>query len=512
VAVDMARNREDAPTDPDASTTVDASPPVTKMSTLDPYPKKANITINWSAIDSTSGVTNYTVYVSEDGAIFEQWLTNVTEKTGVYKCQEGHQYQFYARARDNAGNFEDAPDAESIPIVRIDITAPQTTAVMTGTTFGSNPVYFVPTTKIALSAKDNYTGVTNTYYSLDGQPGRAFAQALGSFAPGSHTLSYWSVDAAGNIEKRQSLWFSIDTDTPVTMLTIDGPNYALGMTVYITPDTKFTLDASDGGSGINWTRYHFDNLDESTYSGPFSFDKPGPHTLYFGSADNLGTMETPNTRKVSVDRSPPLTTAVAPVDAQRETVTITLTAADTGCGVCGTFWRIGAPDGTYGDWSQGTDVAVEAQEDHSADGIFTVEFYSVDFLGNTEAARSVQVRIDTTTTLTLKLKGPVSTEKGVYTISGKAEPGSRVSVGSRNAVVDADGSFSFDMTLLDGRNTVTVTSIDPAGNTASLTRTITYAPPTETPMTLYGLAALGLLCLIAVIVVAVLARPKRMTE
>jgi hypothetical protein len=284
------------------------------------------------------------------------------------------------------------------------------------------------------------------------------------------------------------------------------------MTVFITPDTKFTLDASDAGSGINWTRFHFDNMDESTYSEPFSFDKPGPHTLYFASADNLGTLENPNTRKVSVDRTPPLTTATAPTGPQRETVPVTLKAEDTGCGVCGTFYRIGAPDGTFGEWAEGTDLAVEAQEDHSADGVFTIEFYSADFLGNTEAVKSVQVRIDTTTTLTLKLKASVATDKSVYTISGKAEPGSKVSVGSRNAAVAADGNFSFDLTLVEGRNTVTVTTTDPAGNTASLTRAVTYTPLSETPVALMGLATLGIICLIAVVVVAILARPRRIED
>jgi hypothetical protein len=284
------------------------------------------------------------------------------------------------------------------------------------------------------------------------------------------------------------------------------------MTVFITPETSFILDCSDAGSGINWTRFYFDNMDETTYSEPFSFDKPGPHTLYFGSADNLGIVENLNTKKISVDRAPPLTTATAPVETQRETITVTLTATDSGCGVCGTFYRIGAPDGTFGEWAEGTDIAVEAQEDHSADGVTTIEFYSVDFLSNAEAVKSVQVRIDTVTTLTLKLKGSVTTDKGVYTISGKAEPGSKVSVGSRNAVADSDGSFSFELTLVEGRNTVTVTSTDPAGNTASLTRAITYTPVSETPMVLIGLLALGLICLIAVIVVAILARPRRIEE
>jgi hypothetical protein len=76
-----------------------------------------------------------------------------------------------------------------------------------------------------------------------------------------------------------------------------------------------------------------------------------------------------------------------------EDVEVTLTVVDVGSpssGVRTTKYRI---DG--GGWLTGTHFTIEAPSNHSNDGVHTVEYYSVDFLGNTEITRSTEVGIDT---------------------------------------------------------------------------------------------------------------------
>jgi len=75
----------------------------------------------------------------------------------------------------------------------------------------------------------------------------------------------------------------------------------------------------------------------------------------------------------------------------RSDITFNLTALDSGTGVEETFFRI-----VPGAWQTGTAVVVPAPADHSMDGIVTVEFRSVDRVGNNGTIVAITVRIDTT--------------------------------------------------------------------------------------------------------------------
>ena len=80
----------------------------------------------------------------------------------------------------------------------------------------------------------------------------------------------------------------------------------------------------------------------------------------------------------------------------RNTTTFTLVATDVGLGVEWTYYRCGQS----GDLEDGPAVTVPAPKDHSNDGMHTVEYYSVDRVGNVETRKSVPVGIDTRPPLT----------------------------------------------------------------------------------------------------------------
>ena len=65
------------------------------------------------------------------------------------------------------------------------------------------------------------------------------------------------------------------------------------------------------------------------------------------------------------------------------------------------------------------------------------------------------------------------------TVSGTTEPGSDLDVNGARATVKDDGSFSLDIFLVPGENTIVVTSTDASGNSATETRTVTYTDPRE---------------------------------
>jgi hypothetical protein len=111
------------------------------------------------------------------------------------------------------------------------------------------------------------------------------------------------------------------------------------------------------------------------------FNLFGDPSLRIGGVEGLG------------DTSPPATSDDTDSAWHSENVEVTLTPVDAGSppsGVRKTKYRI---DG--GDWLTGTRFTIEALPDHSNDGVHTIEYYSVDFLGNTEITKSTEVRIDT---------------------------------------------------------------------------------------------------------------------
>ena len=74
-------------------------------------------------------------------------------------------------------------------------------------------------------------------------------------------------------------------------------------------------------------------------------------------------------------------------------ITVPLTVTDYGdppSGVRITNYRI---DG--GNWETGNHLTIEAPSDHRNDGIHRIDFYSIDFLGNKEAEKTADIRIDT---------------------------------------------------------------------------------------------------------------------
>ncbi len=67
---------------------------------------------------------------------------------------------------------------------------------------------------VSFAATDAGSGVDATYYSIDGGTARTYATAFGISAAGSHTVAYWSVDGAGNVEARRTGYVNIDKGRP----------------------------------------------------------------------------------------------------------------------------------------------------------------------------------------------------------------------------------------------------------------------------------------------------------
>ena len=507
---DLSRNFEGEKILPEASTIVDATAPRSTM-VLTPYQRTASFFVNWSSNDTGSGVTSYTVFVSDNGAPYRMWLSNVTKKSDRFAGAEKHEYKFYVMARDAAGNTE-ASTANNTKTTKVDLLAPTTTMLVDGRTFGIDPVFVTATTTLSMEVKDDNTNTT-TFYQLDGGTSLKYTAPIGGLEAGSHNITYWTVDRAGNEEKHQSWWFFVDGDAPVTSILFDGSSFTGETVTYLAGGTRIILDPQDGGGGVASTTYRIDNMDPVAYDSPFTIDRAGIHILVFNSVDNLGNTERAQTFKIQSDSHAPTTIAVVPAVAQKFDYTVKLKTSDTESGVARTFYRIAAPGSAFSDWEAGTEIVMEARTDHTGDGIYTVEFYSVDNVGHAEQAKSVKVGVDTMSDLSLNIRGATTSEKEVFTIIGQAEPGSRVLVNGLLALVDTDGYFTFDLKLKEGSNKVQVVAIDPAGNTEQLTRSISYQPPAANlPEWMVWTVAILVVSAAACVITVLLARGGRRPE
>ncbi len=104
-------------------------------------------------------------------------------------------------------------------------------------------------------------------------------------------------------------WLDIDNAPPSTTHALDGTE---GLDGWYRSDVTVTLTCSDGvSSGCNETEYCVDQtpaapcIPNITYSGPFDITAEGYNYLRFNSTDNVGNVETTNSRLVKIDKTPP---------------------------------------------------------------------------------------------------------------------------------------------------------------------------------------------------------------
>ncbi len=128
-----------------------------------------------------------------------------------------------------------------------DATPPITTYAIGGTA-GSNG-WYVSDVSITMTATDSDSGVKEVHYSMNGGAEVVTAGSSASVsltAEGSHPVSYYAIDNAGNTEAAHSVSVSIDKTPPAITITgiADGASYTLGAV----PTPGYTV--TDNLSGV----------------------------------------------------------------------------------------------------------------------------------------------------------------------------------------------------------------------------------------------------------------------
>jgi hypothetical protein len=509
MAVDRAANREEMPAAADASTTVDTTPPTSRMVSLSPYQSRTEFQLTWSGRDATSGIRSYDVYLATGDSPFEVWQKDMTRSSATFEGIEGQEYSFYTLATDNAGNVEPAPGPDAIVKVKIDLCAPYTQVRTGAPSFGQEPVFVSAATPIYLDGSDGFAGVEDTFFRIDDRAPITYKTGIREGVAGPHNMTFWSEDRAGNLETQGSFWFWVDGDSPATSIIFDGPSFQGASCMFVTAQTTIFLAAEDASSGVSRTECKLDGGNYRTFTTAFSVATPGSHALLYRSIDRVGNTEPERKLQLTVDTAPPNTRATTPSGSSGETITVSLSASDEGSGVGATFFRVVAQGERPGDFQEGRETEVEASGDHSLDGDYTVQYYSVDNLNNAERIRECRVRIDTSVTVRLENPAAQSVGTSLYVIEGRTEPGSTVMVNDKKVTVSADGSFFDEVELHPGSNNVVLTITDTAGNSITRKISVTYNEPLSQASWLMPLLALAVVAVLAGILVTRRVRRRR---
>ena len=246
-----------------------------------------------------------------------------------------------------------------------------------------------------------------------------------------------------------------------------------------------SLEAATWGTWVTDVRFYVD--DRSTpnswkpYGTTVSFDiGPGDGERRIGAQfrDHEGSLSSIAWDAVTLDETPPVTTEDADAAWHPTAETLHFVANDATSGVSRTEYRLDA-DAT---WHTGSSVTVSAPADHSADGVHTVSYRSIDVAGNVEQAKTCQVKIDTRPPVTAcnAPSGWVNHAVGVHFVSGDAGAG----VDYTEYDLDGGGWTRGGSVLVsgDGVHALSLRSVDLLGHVEA-TRTFTVRIDTVGPTT-----------------------------
>ncbi|MEM2891803.1 MAG: hypothetical protein QXJ32_04790 [Thermoplasmata archaeon] len=162
---------------------------------------------------------------------------------------------------------------------------------------------------------------------------------------------------------------------PVTAASISGTAGSAG---WYKSSVDVTLWATAGTYGVDRTEYTIDGGAWQVYSSPFQVAGDGTHSIEYRSVDVAGHTEETKILQVRIDTVAPVT------QGEVSGANVWLNATDATSGLGQTYYRV---DG--GGWAVYSGmIAVSGAGSH------TVEFYSVDVAGNTEAVKTLQVEVE----------------------------------------------------------------------------------------------------------------------
>jgi hypothetical protein len=160
---------------------------------------------------------------------------------------------------------------------------------------------------VHLAATDSGSGVAATYFTLDGGTEQT-GTTVDVTEEGVHSLVYWSVDNAGNVESKHTVSVKIDKTPPMTTAALS-PAQPDGLNGWYVHSVTVSLIVYDNLSGAAKTEYSLDGGGSwQAYTAPVTLSQDSKYTISYRSTDIAGNMEAAKTISFNLDLTAPTIT------------------------------------------------------------------------------------------------------------------------------------------------------------------------------------------------------------
>jgi Bacterial Ig domain/Bacterial Ig-like domain len=420
VAYDVAGNQ--AASGPVTDRLVDNTAPNATMTNPGPYMRGAvNLTSSTSDPGgaNASGVVGVAYEYSTNGGTSWQPTGASFDSTAVADSN----VSLHVVATDAAGNTTTSASETSL----VDNTKPSTTD-NAPSGWQSNPI------TVTLTPNDAGSGINVTEYSVDGSPTYTVGTSVVIPAPadgssdGAHTIAYFSVDNAGNIETVKSTTVLIDATLPACA-SCSAADYLHGTVTLSASPTEtgsgiqsVTFEYTAAGGSI-WTTIGTDTTGPAPYTtGWNTLPVPdGHYDLRISVTDNANNVTTTNLPDKVVDNTAPdVATVGAPTEGQvvGGTIAISASASDATSPVAAVHFYVG---GSLLGTVTTAPFSLNWNTASGPDGAATVAVVVQDMAGNTTTSPTRNVSVDNLSP-TPTLADPGQNLSGTIALSASSDP------------------------------------------------------------------------------------------
>ncbi len=459
----------------------DNTPPSAPDITTDPSVDETD----WSSVPVTASASGSTDDFTADGDIEYQVSTNGADySAGIsITLDTDGTHTVYFKALDESGNSSSASR-----VVKIDQTAPTTpniTMTSGGDPYTAGTWATANVTASINGATDATSGVSKYQYKIDSgdwTDGNSYVFNTS----GKFTISFRSVDNAGNASTEDSREVWVDLEAPGEPTVNISPSYSTEWTNQtVTLTAQMSMDnMTEEGDIVYETS---SNGTDFTAGNSVELTGEGEHTVYFRVTDSAGNKTTVS-RTIKIDKTNPQTPDITMTSDSETYTEETWTGSAVDIELSGAADAGGSGLAKYqykiddGDWTDGTTHTFDTS------GQYAITYRSADGAGNVSAEGSKNIWVDLEAPEDFGIETTVTT---IDSIKIFAETADGLSGVAAYRVNDGSGWSDWKTAInetLTGYSrgqevTVTVEAIDAAGNvqTAQTTAaTLTNIAPVAT--------------------------------
>jgi sugar lactone lactonase YvrE len=236
----------------------------------------------------------------------------------------------YATQTSSIVKVTNADGSCSLAPTAPDTSAPHTTATLSGKASPAGWYTGPVTVTLAASDPDGAATVAGTYYTLDGGTAQDYSAPFTIAGDGSHPLSFWSVDKAGNVEDKTAQSNTVTVQIDATPPGINGSRSpAANSDGWNNTDVTVSFDCTDPAPSSGM----------ASCTGPTTVSTEGAGQSVTGTAtDKAGNSATATVSGINIDKTPPTVTFAGNAGTYTvdQTVNITCSAADSLSGIAST--------------------------------------------------------------------------------------------------------------------------------------------------------------------------------